>query len=218
MVISFDLRLLVTPPKMEHNSNLFGDASFLAVPAIHFFGFPGYYTASPPRLQAHLFEDPARKARVKSKGNAAGHKGRWRSLRALEMLRIWSQMIENHRSSFWNHRDLLCCIDLADLCRTLWPLAPLVYKGFVTKPTKGETLGKLSKGHCFFMIIFLSGVLGICLKRRIMEKHCSKASLWALLEPRRRCHRSRSLHGFVIAWPREMRNTSMWPSAVKRIL
>ena len=31
---------------MEHNSNLFGDASFLAVPAIHFFGFPGYYTAA----------------------------------------------------------------------------------------------------------------------------------------------------------------------------
>lgn len=57
-------KLLVTPPKMEHNSNLFGDASFLAVPAIHFFGFPGYYTASPPRLQAHLFEDPERRARL----------------------------------------------------------------------------------------------------------------------------------------------------------
>lgn len=57
-------KLLVTPPKMEHNSNLFGDASFLAVPAIHFFGFPGYYTASPPRLQAHLFEDPERRARM----------------------------------------------------------------------------------------------------------------------------------------------------------
>lgn len=55
-------KLLVTPSKMEHNSNLFGDASFLAVPAIHFFGFPGYYTASPPRLPAHLFEDPAVRA------------------------------------------------------------------------------------------------------------------------------------------------------------
>ena len=56
----------MTPPEMEHNSNLFGptteklqrqqkapkkaghpfgpargDASFLAIPAIHFFGFPG---------------------------------------------------------------------------------------------------------------------------------------------------------------------------------
>lgn len=57
-------KLLVTPPKMEHNSNLFGDASFLAVPAIHFFGFPGYYTASPPRLSAHLFEDPQKRARL----------------------------------------------------------------------------------------------------------------------------------------------------------
>mmetsp|Transcript_770 Transcript_770/g.2461 ORF Transcript_770/g.2461 Transcript_770/m.2461 type:complete len:402 (-) Transcript_770:176-1381(-) len=56
-------KLLITPPKMEHNSNLFGDASFLAVPAIHFFGFPGYYTSTPPRLPAHLFEQPARKAR-----------------------------------------------------------------------------------------------------------------------------------------------------------
>eukprot|EP00438_Fugacium_kawagutii_P015528 Skav201969 [mRNA] locus=scaffold103:280875:281531:+ [translate_table: standard] len=57
---------------MEHNSNLFGDASFLAVPAIHFFGFPGYYTASPPRLSAHLFEDPAKRARLKEKGRE-GH-------------------------------------------------------------------------------------------------------------------------------------------------
>jgi len=65
-------KLLVTPPKMEHNSNLFGDASFLAVPAIHFFGFPGYYTASPPRLAAHLFEDPAKRARLKEKGKHEG--------------------------------------------------------------------------------------------------------------------------------------------------
>ena len=57
-------KLLVTPQKMEHNSNLFGDASFLAVPAIHFFGFPGYYTASPPRLPTSLFEDPAKRARL----------------------------------------------------------------------------------------------------------------------------------------------------------
>lgn len=51
-------KLLITPPRMDHNSNLFGDASFLAVPAIHFFGFPGYYTASPPRLPAKIFESP----------------------------------------------------------------------------------------------------------------------------------------------------------------
>mmetsp|Transcript_124542 Transcript_124542/g.248443 ORF Transcript_124542/g.248443 Transcript_124542/m.248443 type:complete len:423 (+) Transcript_124542:129-1397(+) len=51
-------KLLITPPKMEHNSNLFSDASFLAVPAIHFFGFPGYHTISPPRLPASLFSMP----------------------------------------------------------------------------------------------------------------------------------------------------------------
>ena len=32
------------PPQkgMEHNTNLFTDAQFLAVPAINFFGLPGY--------------------------------------------------------------------------------------------------------------------------------------------------------------------------------
>lgn len=57
-------KLLITPPRMEHNSNLFGDASFLAVPAIHFFGFPGYYTTSPPRLPANLFETPDKRGRT----------------------------------------------------------------------------------------------------------------------------------------------------------
>jgi len=56
-------KLLITPPKMEHNSNLFGDASFLAVPAIHFFGFPGYYTSTPPRLPALLFTAPQKRSR-----------------------------------------------------------------------------------------------------------------------------------------------------------
>jgi dienelactone hydrolase len=49
-------KLLVAPPSMEHNSNLFGDASYMAVPVIHFFGFPGYYTDNPPRLPSHIFE------------------------------------------------------------------------------------------------------------------------------------------------------------------
>jgi len=49
-------KLLVTPPTMDHNSNLFAEAGFLAVPAIHFFGFPGFCTTKPPRLPAHLFE------------------------------------------------------------------------------------------------------------------------------------------------------------------
>eukprot|EP00927_Polykrikos_kofoidii_P049285 TRINITY_DN43363_c0_g1_i1.p1 TRINITY_DN43363_c0_g1~~TRINITY_DN43363_c0_g1_i1.p1 ORF type:complete len:394 (-),score=60.99 TRINITY_DN43363_c0_g1_i1:30-1211(-) len=56
-------KLLVTPLKMEHNSNLFGDPSFLAVPAIHFFGFPGYYTTAPPKFPASLFEVPERRVR-----------------------------------------------------------------------------------------------------------------------------------------------------------
>mmetsp|Transcript_156145 Transcript_156145/g.287962 ORF Transcript_156145/g.287962 Transcript_156145/m.287962 type:complete len:381 (-) Transcript_156145:302-1444(-) len=54
-------KLLVTPPKMDHNSNLFAEASFLAVPAIHFFGFPGFCTANPPKLPAHLFEKMERR-------------------------------------------------------------------------------------------------------------------------------------------------------------
>merc|ERR1712113_571130 len=58
-------KLLITPPRMEHNSNLFGDASYLAVPAIHFFGFPGYYTTSPPRMPGSLFESPERRARLR---------------------------------------------------------------------------------------------------------------------------------------------------------
>merc|ERR1719161_1837672 len=58
-------KLLIMPKKMEHNSNLFGDASFLAVPAIHFFGFPGYYTSTPPRLPTRLFENPEFRARLR---------------------------------------------------------------------------------------------------------------------------------------------------------
>eukprot|EP00441_Pelagodinium_beii_P040986 CAMPEP_0197629154 /NCGR_PEP_ID=MMETSP1338-20131121/7131_1 /TAXON_ID=43686 ORGANISM="Pelagodinium beii, Strain RCC1491" /NCGR_SAMPLE_ID=MMETSP1338 /ASSEMBLY_ACC=CAM_ASM_000754 /LENGTH=439 /DNA_ID=CAMNT_0043200173 /DNA_START=80 /DNA_END=1395 /DNA_ORIENTATION=+ len=64
-------KLLITPPDMEHNSNLFGDASFLAVPAIHFFGFPGYYTTTPPRLPASMFETPERRARLQAAKPAA---------------------------------------------------------------------------------------------------------------------------------------------------
>lgn len=59
-------KLLITPPRMEHNSNLLGDASFLAIPAIHFFGFPGYYTTTPPRLPAWVFDNPERRMRLRS--------------------------------------------------------------------------------------------------------------------------------------------------------
>ncbi|CEM14886.1 unnamed protein product [Vitrella brassicaformis CCMP3155] len=48
-------KLLVCPPHMEHNSNLFCDAEFLAIPVINFFGFPGYAIDNPPRLPEHIF-------------------------------------------------------------------------------------------------------------------------------------------------------------------
>jgi len=67
-------KLLITPPRMEHNSNLFGDASYLAVPAIHFFGFPGYYTSTPPRLPTHLFDSPERRARLREQMQEAQEK------------------------------------------------------------------------------------------------------------------------------------------------
>lgn len=50
-------KLLITPPGMEHNTNLFTDASFLAVPAINFFGLPGYQADVPPAMPAGNFED-----------------------------------------------------------------------------------------------------------------------------------------------------------------
>jgi len=50
-------KLLITPPSMEHNTNLFTDASFLAVPAINFFGLPGYQQDTPPQMPGQCFED-----------------------------------------------------------------------------------------------------------------------------------------------------------------
>lgn len=50
-------KLLITPPGMEHNTNLFTDAQFLAVPAINFFGLPGYQQESPPQMPSRYFED-----------------------------------------------------------------------------------------------------------------------------------------------------------------
>lgn len=49
-------KLLITPPTMEHNTNLFTDASFLAVPAINFFGLPGYQQETPPTMPSRFFE------------------------------------------------------------------------------------------------------------------------------------------------------------------
>lgn len=50
-------KLLITPPGMEHNTNLFTDAQFLAVPAINFFGLPGYQQETPPQMATRFFED-----------------------------------------------------------------------------------------------------------------------------------------------------------------
>mmetsp|Transcript_69313 Transcript_69313/g.122706 ORF Transcript_69313/g.122706 Transcript_69313/m.122706 type:complete len:402 (-) Transcript_69313:40-1245(-) len=50
-------KLLITPPGMEHNTNLFTDAQYLAVPAINFFGLPGYQQETPPQMPARYFED-----------------------------------------------------------------------------------------------------------------------------------------------------------------
>merc|ERR1719217_787908 len=50
-------KLLITPPAMEHNTNLFTDASYLAVPAINFFGLPGYQQDTPPQMPQRCFED-----------------------------------------------------------------------------------------------------------------------------------------------------------------
>merc|ERR1712137_254477 len=57
-------KLLITPPSMEHNTNLFVDASFLAVPAINFFGFPGYLQETPPQIPARFFEEGQHNAAI----------------------------------------------------------------------------------------------------------------------------------------------------------
>jgi pimeloyl-ACP methyl ester carboxylesterase len=49
-------KLFITPPRMEHNSNLWADSQFLAVPAINFFGLPGFCTDRPPKMPHSLFE------------------------------------------------------------------------------------------------------------------------------------------------------------------
>lgn len=52
-------KLLITPEGMEHNSHLFADPTYLAVPAIHFFHFPCYQTEKPPTLPPQVFKPPA---------------------------------------------------------------------------------------------------------------------------------------------------------------
>jgi pimeloyl-ACP methyl ester carboxylesterase len=74
-------KLLITPPGMEHNTNLFTDAQFLAVPAINFFGLPGYQQESPPQMPQRFFDDGRqafllrKAARRKLQGKAEGASG-----------------------------------------------------------------------------------------------------------------------------------------------
>lgn len=66
-------KLLVTPAKMDHNSSMFSDPNSFAVPAIHFFGFPGWRTLTPPFMPFDLFE--AHKSDEPALREAAGKKG-----------------------------------------------------------------------------------------------------------------------------------------------
>ncbi|CAK0833220.1 unnamed protein product [Prorocentrum cordatum] len=61
--------------KRRRSKPLSGDKDFLAVPAIHFFGFPGFRTPSPPRLPPRLFENANRGA---PRGQPAGPRGEHR--------------------------------------------------------------------------------------------------------------------------------------------
>eukprot|EP00933_Yihiella_yeosuensis_P006725 TRINITY_DN111491_c0_g1_i1.p1 TRINITY_DN111491_c0_g1~~TRINITY_DN111491_c0_g1_i1.p1 ORF type:complete len:409 (+),score=70.09 TRINITY_DN111491_c0_g1_i1:103-1329(+) len=76
-------KLLITPPGMEHNTNLFTDAQYLAVPAINFFGLPGYQQESPPQMPSRFFEDGQQQfllrkaARRKAKGEATTDSSPW---------------------------------------------------------------------------------------------------------------------------------------------
>jgi len=76
-------KLLITPPGMEHNTNLFTDAQYLAVPAINFFGLPGYQQETPPQMPSRFFEDGRqaflmrKAARRKQRGEPATDSSPW---------------------------------------------------------------------------------------------------------------------------------------------
>jgi pimeloyl-ACP methyl ester carboxylesterase len=61
-------KLFITPPRMEHNSNLWADSQFLAVPAINFFGLPGFCTDRPPKMPHSLFERVDRRVQTGGAG------------------------------------------------------------------------------------------------------------------------------------------------------
>jgi len=67
-------KLLITPPGLEHNTNLWSDASFLAVPAINFFGLPGYQQETPVTMPSHVFEDGRQNFLIRKSSKRRGQK------------------------------------------------------------------------------------------------------------------------------------------------
>jgi pimeloyl-ACP methyl ester carboxylesterase len=61
-------KLFITPPRMEHNSNLWADSQYLAVPAINFFGLPGFCTERPPKMHAAYFEGASSRRSTAAEG------------------------------------------------------------------------------------------------------------------------------------------------------
>mmetsp|Transcript_69718 Transcript_69718/g.167366 ORF Transcript_69718/g.167366 Transcript_69718/m.167366 type:complete len:404 (+) Transcript_69718:91-1302(+) len=51
-------KMIVMPEKMEHNSHLFADPAFFAVPAGHFFKFTCHKTDVPPSFPSRVFRRP----------------------------------------------------------------------------------------------------------------------------------------------------------------
>merc|ERR1719414_1466207 len=50
-------KMMITPKKMQHNSNLFDSPSFFTIPVVQFFGFLRL-SGNPPRLPRMLFVPP----------------------------------------------------------------------------------------------------------------------------------------------------------------
>lgn len=66
-------KLLITPPSLEHNTNLWSDASYLAVPAINFFGLPGYQQEHPVTMPKHVFEEGRQRPLHQAKRHRRAH-------------------------------------------------------------------------------------------------------------------------------------------------
>jgi len=60
-------KLLVTPKDMDHNSHLFDDPTFFALPVIQFFQLPTYYGEA-PKLPDEVFKPPASNGALAGRG------------------------------------------------------------------------------------------------------------------------------------------------------